>query len=121
MRKAAAFLSGIALIAYVIYRAFTTVVIMPLVAGLFSSTGIYFGLLLLLAIGTSILSFTRYKGVAGLLSIALGVSALLYWWIVICGRTNPIWTDFSWFVIPEMFFVAAVLSRWLLTPKAALN
>jgi len=112
MKSILAGLCSIAIIGYVVYRSFTTLMILPFVASGGSASGIYFLLLLLLAIGIVVLSFMKRGGVASALTLILCVTSLLYWWVVICRRSNPIWTDFGWFVVPEIFFASAVLTRW---------
>lgn len=114
MRKIVVFLCGLISIAYVIYRAFTTFVILPLVAGPFSSQNLYFGFSILVAIGIAILSFTRHKGIAGTMAIVFGITTLVHWFLDV-RRADPvwIWSDFVWFVVPEMFFVFAIICHWL--------
>jgi hypothetical protein len=98
--------------AVMIYRVSTTLVFLPFTAPLWSSTGIYFVLLVLLAIGATALSFTRRKWVTALLASALGLIALSYWWVISCKAQAPIWSDFIWGVVPELCFSFAGICKW---------
>jgi len=106
-------LSSAVMVVYVMYRAFTTLVILPFVASPLSSSGIYFLSTILLATLITGLSLTRRNRVAFVLASLLLFAALFYWWLVICRRSTPIWPDFFWFVVPETCFAIAVLCRWL--------
>jgi hypothetical protein len=70
-------LSSAVMIVYTIYRAITTLVFLPFAGSLGSPTGIYFLLLVLLAAGTTALSFTKRKGMTASLASMLGLVALL--------------------------------------------
>jgi hypothetical protein len=113
MRNILVGLSSTVMIAFTIYRAFTTIVIMPFVSSFGSASGIYSLLFVLLAAGITALSFTRRRGVAASLASALCFVALFYWWVVICRASVPIWSDFLWLVLPEVFFSLAGLCKWL--------
>jgi hypothetical protein len=107
MREPLAKLASSLMIAYLIYRGFTTLVIMPLVESFWSFDGLYFfGVLALAATGTW-LSFTRHEIVSVFLALMVGCSGLSYWWVVMCRRATPIWSDFESFVVPEAIFFAA--------------
>jgi hypothetical protein len=101
------------MIAYVLYRSFTTLVILPFVTSLDSSTGVRSILLVLLAAGAIVLSFTRRKAMAASLATIVGAVALGSWLFVI--RTAPVWTRsyFVWFVVPEVCFSLAGFFNWL--------
>jgi hypothetical protein len=107
--------SSAIILLFLIYRSFTTFTILPLVAYRWSFLNAYFCLVLVLAFGVAALSLTRHKSLAGLLAILVGSAALAYWWLVICHGAKPIWSDFVWFVIPEILFTSAVVSRWKFT------
>jgi hypothetical protein len=108
-------LSSAVMIVYTIYRTITTLVFLPFAGSLGSTTGIYFLLLVLLAAGTTALSFTKRKGMTASLASMLGLVAILYWWFVICRASAPIWSDFYGLVLPEMSFALAGLCRWLVS------
>ena len=80
---------------YVMYRAFTTLVILPFAAGLFSPEWTRSVFLVLIAIGATILSFTRYKGIAASLAIILGLLALGSWARIIF-RWHPCGPGHTW-------------------------
>jgi DMSO/TMAO reductase YedYZ heme-binding membrane subunit len=113
MKNIFAGLASAVMIVYTIYRAFTTIVILPFVATSGSRSDIYFLLLVLLAAGITALSFTKRRGMAASLAAALGLVALFYWWVVICRASVPIWSDFFWLVVPEACFSLAGLCKWL--------
>ena len=99
--------------AYVLYRGFTTLVILPFTEPLFSPGGAYFLLLVLLAAGATVLSFIGRKGVSASLAAIVGIVALGSW-----GRdifVAPVWTcsNFIWFVVPEVCFSLAGYFNWL--------
>jgi hypothetical protein len=60
-----------------------------------------------------VLSFTRRKAMAALLSTIVGAVALGWWFFIIC--TAPVWTrsQFVWFVVPEVCFSLAGFLHWL--------
>jgi hypothetical protein len=113
MKKIFLGLSSAIMIAYTIYRTFTTIVILPFVASSGSPSTIYFLLLVLFAVGITALSFTRRRGLAASLASVLGLIAFFYWWVVICRGSVPIWSDLYWFVIPEVCFALAGICKWL--------
>jgi len=79
MRSTFAVLSSVIMAAYVAYRGFTTLFILPFTVPLFSPGGIYFILLVLLAAGATVLSFTRHKGIAAWLVAVVGLLAFGSW------------------------------------------
>jgi hypothetical protein len=103
------------MIVYTMYRAFTTLVILPFTGPLKSSTGIYSFVIVMAAAGITALSFTRQKGMAASLAFALSLISLAYWWVVICRATTPIWSDFYWLVVPESCFALAGVCKWLVS------
>lgn len=115
MKNIVAVLSSAVMVIYTLYRAFTTLVILPFSGSLKSSTGIYFLLLVFGAAGATALSFTKRRGIAASLAAVLGLVALLYWWVVICRTSVPIWSDFYWLVVPEVCFALAGLSKWMVS------
>ena len=106
-------LSKIVIVVFLIYRSFTTLAILPLVSSRWNSTNVYFLLALLVAFVVAALSLTKHKRLASLLAIVVGSAALIYWWQVICRGTKPIWSDFLWFVVPEILFTSAVVGMWV--------
>ena len=105
-------LSSVVMIAYVAYRGFTTLFILPFTVPLFSPGGIYFILLVLLAAGATVLSFTRHKGIAAWLVAVVGLLAFGSWFRDILVAS--VWTrsNFVWFVVPEVCFTLAGLCKW---------
>ena len=106
-------LSSAVMVFYLLYRAFTTLVLLPFAGSLKSSTGAYFIALVLLAVGATALSFTKQKGVAALLASTVVSIAIIYWWVVICRASAPIWSDFYWLVVPEFCFALAGICKWV--------
>lgn len=115
MKNIFAGLASAVMIVYTIYRAITTLVFLPFAGSLGSPTGIYFLLLVLLAAGTTALSFTRRKGMAASLASLLCLVAISYWWFFICRASIPIWSDFYWLVVPEVCFALAGLCKWMIS------
>ncbi len=113
MKNLFAVLSSVVMITYVAYRGFTTLFILPFTVHLFSPGGIYFLLLVLLAAGATVLSFTRYKGISASFAVVVGLLALGSWSRDIL--VAPVWTrsNFIWFVVPEACFTLAGLCKWL--------
>ena len=109
MRNILIALTCVTMIAYVLYRSFTTLVILPFVTSRNSFNGVLSLLLVLLAAGAIVLSFTRRKAMAASLATIVGAVALGSWFFVIC--TAPVWTRsyFVWFVVPEVLFACGVL------------
>ena len=107
----AGFASAI-MIVYTLYRAITTVVFLPLAGSRWGSAGVYFLMLVLLAVAITTLSVTRHKGLAAILASALGPIGLAYWWFVIVMEQLPSGrTSFgSW---PEGCFSLAGICKWL--------
>jgi hypothetical protein len=112
MKAVLIILSSALMPAYVTYRAFATFVILPLSALLPSPIGIYFVLLTLIAAVATVLSFTRRKGMAATPAAIVGLVPLCRWFYII--HTAPVWTRtiFIWFVVPEVCFSLAGLSKW---------
>ncbi len=104
--------SSVVMIAYVAYRGFTTLFILPFTVPLFSSGGIYFILLVLLVAGATVLSFTRHKGIAACLVAVVGLLAVGSWFRDVLVAS--VWTrsNFVWFVVPEVCFTLAGLCKW---------
>jgi hypothetical protein len=105
-------LSSVIMAAYVVYRCFTTLVILPFAEPLMSRSGIYFLLLVLLAAGATALSFTPRIGMAASLASVVGIMALCFWLFVICTAPWRTWSNFVWFVVPEVCFSLAALCKW---------
>jgi Na+/melibiose symporter-like transporter len=100
------------LVLYVVFRAFTTLVIMPFAVAAWDPTSIYFLTLLMVTVLTTILAFTRLRGATAVLALVVTAASLCFWWLVICNRGKPIWSDFKWTVVPEVCFGCAALLRW---------
>jgi hypothetical protein len=113
MRNILIAVTCVIMIAYVLYRSFTTLVILPFVTSRDSFTGVLSSLLVFLAAGAIVLSFTRRKALAASLATIVGAVALGSWFFVIC--TAPVWTRsyFVWFVVPEVCFSLAGFFNWL--------
>ena len=119
MRSALAVLSLAVMVIYTAFRLFTTAVFLPLTATPSSDpTGYAYSLsLVILAITSTVLSsISRVKAAAGI-AIIVGLASVLFWWIIVCNRSVPIWSDFNWFVVPEITFALAAVSRWRLSPR----
>jgi hypothetical protein len=112
MENIVATLASLIMVVYVLYRTFTTLVILPLTEPLLSLGGICFLVLVLIAIGATGLSFTRRKGIAASLAAVVGLLALGSWVRVIF--VAPVWmrSNLVWFVIPEVCFCIAGLCKW---------
>jgi len=108
-------LSSAVMIIYMLYRVFITLVFLPLAGSLRGPTGIYFLSLVLLAALAIGISFTKRKIVAASLASSLGLVAIFYWWFFICRASVPIWSDFYWFVVPEMCFALAGFCKWVVS------
>jgi hypothetical protein len=113
MRNILVALTSVIMVAYVLYRSFATLVILPLTESLFNKDGFRFLLLILLAAGATALSFTRRKGIAASIAAVVGLLALGLWCRVIFVAPVWTWSDFIWFVLPEVCFSLAVLTNWL--------
>jgi hypothetical protein len=114
-------LLGVIMALFVVYRGFTTLVILPFTVPLFSPGGVYFLLLVLLAVGATMLSFTRRKGIAALLAAVVGLVALGSWCRVIFVAPVWTWSNFVWFVVPEVCFSLAGLCKWLIARPQGLR
>lgn len=112
MKDNATILASLIMVVYVLYRAFTTLVILPFTEPLLSSGGIYFLFLVLMAIGATALSFTGRNGISASLAALVGLLALGSWVRVIFFA--PAWTrsNLVWFVVPEICFCIAGLCKW---------
>ena len=112
MKDIVAIFASLIMVVYVLYRTFTTLVILPLTEPLLSSGGIYFLFLVLIAMGATVLSFTRRKGIAVSLAAVVGLLALGSWVRVIF--VAPVWTrtNLVWFVVPEVCFCISGLCKW---------
>src|ERR1035441_3265603 len=112
MKTITAGMSMFLLIGYLLYCAFTKIVILPFVTQGESSSTLYFAGLLLTATIIVGLSFMKHKRLAAFLAFGLATASLCYWWLIICHSYDPIWPDFGWFVVPEICFALAVTYRW---------
>ncbi|HZQ42418.1 MAG TPA: hypothetical protein VFA99_04165 [Acidobacteriaceae bacterium] len=63
---------------------------------------------LILAVTSSILLFSHHYKAAVALAYLLALASFAYWWFVICRNTKPIWSDFRWLIVPNLFFAVAV-------------
>jgi hypothetical protein len=99
--------------AYVLKGGFATLVILPFTMSPLSPGGFYFLLLVLLAAGATVLCFTRRKGIAASLAAVVGLLALVSWCRVIFVAPVWTWSNFVWFVVPEVCFSLAALCNWL--------
>jgi hypothetical protein len=97
------------MVIYVIYRVFVTFLILPLAGTLWSLSGIYFVVLVLMASASIVLSFKGRQALSVSLAVLVGLAGLSFWWFVICRSNHPIWSDFGWFVVPEVGFSLASL------------
>jgi hypothetical protein len=95
----------------VIYRTLVTLLILPLAGPLWSVTGIYFVVLVLVAIASIVFSFKKRQVLSMSLAALVGVAGLSFWWFAISRSNHPIWSDFGWFVVPEMGFSLASLGN----------
>ncbi len=117
MRSAIKVVASIVLVLYLAYRAVTTFLIMPLVALPWSLGGAYFVALFVFAVVIAVLSFRAGKYVVVPLAGLFAAIALLYWWVIVCRRMAPIWSDFYWGVVPEVCFSVAAVSRTLVSSE----
>jgi hypothetical protein len=112
MRNTLVALSCVIMVAYVLYRGFTTVVFLPFVTSFDSWIGILSILLILLAAGAIVLTIVGRNGMAALLSTSVGAVALGSWLFIIF--TSSVWTRtyFIWSVLPEVCFSLAGILNW---------
>jgi hypothetical protein len=89
-----------------------TALFLPFTAPLWSPDGIYFVLLIVLSMTSIVLIFKGLDVLSAWLAVFVGFVAVLYWWFAICRGSRPIWSDFGWFVVPELGFSIAGLGRW---------
>jgi hypothetical protein len=115
-RSAIEVFANFVLIAYLVYRAFTTFLIMPLVALPWSLSGAYFVVLFVFAVAIAVMSFRGTGYVVVPLAGVFAAIALSYWWLIVCRGGAPIWSDFGWLVLPEVCFAAAAVCRSLASP-----
>jgi hypothetical protein len=118
MKAGLAFLFSAGMVLYVLYRAFVTFLIMPLTTSFWSLNGAYFVVLVLIAVASTVFSLTRLRILGASLAVLVGLAALSYWWFAICRMTYPIWSDFGWFVAPELGFSLAGICRWIVEEPA---
>jgi len=107
-------LNGFALvimIGYLLYKGFTTIVFLPFAAGGSFGAYIYPVFVICLALACTVLSILRYQLAASCVAAVITIAAFSYWGFVISHGTKPIWSDFRWFVIPEICFAAATFGR----------
>lgn len=112
MKDMFAVLASLIMVGYVLYRTFTTLMILPFTEPLLSADGLYFLSLVLIAIGATIISFTRRKGIAASLAGVVGLLALGFWMRVIFVAPVRTWSNLIWFVAPEVCFCSAGLCKW---------
>jgi hypothetical protein len=105
-------LSSVVMAAYVLYRGFTTFLILPFTEPLLSPDGMYFLLLVFVAAISTILSFTPRRGGAASLAAVVGIAALCFWVFVIFRSPWRTWSNFVWFLVPEVCFALAGLCKW---------
>jgi hypothetical protein len=86
MRNILIALTCVLMIAYVLYRSFTTLMILPFVTSRDSFTGVLSLLLVLLASAAIVLSFTRRKAMAASLASIVGAVALVSWFLSFAPR-----------------------------------
>ena len=67
------------MVAYVVYRDFTTFLILPFTESLLSPGGLYFLLLVLFAAVSTVLSFTTRRPIAASLAAVVWTAALCFW------------------------------------------
>lgn len=108
-------LANVILITYLIYRAVMTFMIMPLVVLPWSFGGAYFVAVFLLALGIAVWSFRSKTPLVLMVAGLFTGMAFFYWWVVICRRGAPIWSDFGWLVVPEICFSLAVVVKWFVS------
>ena len=113
MRNWIAVLFTALMVIYVVYRAAVTALFLPLTAPPWSPTGLYFVSLVLAAIASLVFSSRGSKVLSAWLAILVGLAAASFWWFVICRTIRPIWSDFGWFVIPELVFSIAGICKWI--------
>ncbi len=113
MRSILIGLSRVVMVAYVLYRSFTTVAFLPFVTSFDSWIGVLSILLILLATGAIVLIFFERNGMAALLATIVGAVALGSWFFIVFKA--PVWTRsyFAWSVVPEVCFSLAGFSNWL--------
>jgi hypothetical protein len=112
MKNFLAVLSSMIMIAYVAYRAFTTFLILPLSEPLLSPDGMYFLLLVFVATVSTVLSFTSRNGLGASLAAVVGIAAFCFWVFVIIRSPWRTWSNFVWFLVPEVCFTLAALCKW---------
>jgi hypothetical protein len=105
-------LTSVVMIVFTLYRGFTTIIFLPFVASFRNHIWIYFLLLVLIAFVTTVLSFTRYRGMSALLCLVIALMALSSWMFDIHNNPVRIWLDFLWFVLPEACFSLAGICKW---------
>ena len=121
MRSILIGLSRVVMVAYVLYRSFTTVAFLPFVASFDSWIGILSILLILLATGAIVLTFFGRNGMAFSLAAIVGAIALGSWLFIVFKA--PVWTRsyFAWSVMPEVCFSLAGLTSWLVQRTQTTN
>ena len=112
MRDLLVAFTNVIMASYILYRGFTTLVILPFTASLFSPRSVYFLLLILLSACATVLSYTRHKGIAASLAALVGLVALGSWCRDIIVAPVWTWSNFKWFVVPEVCFSLAVFFSW---------
>ena len=120
MREHTVYAASWVMVLYTFYRVFTTLIFLPM-AGPTSGAVAYFVSLILLAIVSTVFSFTKHRSVAGALASVVAIEALSYWWFELARFRLPIWHDFGWFVVPELCFSAAGILKWLLAESEILS
>jgi hypothetical protein len=115
MRSAIKIVASVVLVLYLTYRVFTTFLIMPLVVEPQSLGEFYFVAIFVFALVIAALSFRASSSVVVSLAGLFASIAFLYWWVIVCRRAAPIWSDFCWLVVPEVCFAVAVVGRSLVS------
>jgi lysylphosphatidylglycerol synthetase-like protein (DUF2156 family) len=120
MREIAAGFLNLVMVAYVFYRALGTFVFLPLAGGFFyGHIGLYFVLLILTSIGALVCSFFEKRFAACILSILVGLAAILFWVLVVTrNRAYLEWNYFCWSVAPELVFAVCGFANWAILPIA---
>jgi hypothetical protein len=80
-----------------------------------------FALELALGIASLVLSLLKRNIASSATAMLFALTALWYWWFVICGGKRPIWSDFAWLTVPDFLFAAAALLRWIASPTRGTN
>ena len=110
-------LAATVMIFILLSKAFELLVFAPLAGAENAQDYLPFVIELLLGFISLILSLKKHYVASLAVACLLAFAALAYWWFVVCGGSNPIWSDFEWLTAPDFIFAAAVLLRWFLLPE----